>query len=156
MRREAWDKLEALQLRAKKPADDWDAAEKDKQDKITAIRTLLYTAAQIPADMTLEAVAETLELLERVEIDPALFGDLTGAVHVDRAQLPMLDGQHQETDEEQVTEGDECARWCYGAQPVQGRRIVTRVDAAVPSLPTNRSKYIPEGTSASKRVVPGE
>lgn len=89
VRREAWDKLEALQLRAKKPADDWDAAEKDKQDKITAIRTLLYTAAQIPADMTLEAVAETLELLERVEIDPALFGDLTDAAEKERTVARM-------------------------------------------------------------------
>ncbi len=89
VRREAWDKLEALQLRAKKPADDWDAAEKDKQDKITAIRTLLYTAAQIPADMTLEAVAETLELLDRVEIDPALFGDLTDAAEKERTVARM-------------------------------------------------------------------
>ena len=89
VRREAWDTLEALQLKAKKPADDWDAAEKAKQEKITAIRTLLYTAAQIPADMTLEAVAETLTLLDRVEIDPALFGDLTETAEKERSTAKL-------------------------------------------------------------------
>lgn len=92
VRREAWDALEKLQSKARAPLDTWEEAEKDRQTRITATRQLFHAAAQIPADMTLEVVSETLAGLDLVEIDPAVFGELAEAAENERkaAKLALI------------------------------------------------------------------
>lgn len=92
LRRDVWDALEKLQSKARAPLDAWEEAEKDRQTLITATRQLFHTAAQIPADMTLETASETLAALDRVEIDPAVFGELAETAENERkaAKLALI------------------------------------------------------------------
>lgn len=84
VRREAWDALEALQKKARAPYDAWETVEDARKAKINEVRTLFANACNMPADATLDDLAEMAEAVEAAEIDPAIFGDLRDNADAER------------------------------------------------------------------------
>ena len=85
VRRKLRDSLDGLRDKARAPLDAWEKEEEDRKEVVTSTRQLFATATHIPADMTIEAVDETLALLDRVSINPAVFGELTEPAEKERA-----------------------------------------------------------------------
>lgn len=84
VRRKLRTDLDALRDRARKPLTDWEAAEDDRKTKINEVRTLFADACDMPADATLEDLAEMSKAVEAAIIDPAIFGDLRDNADAER------------------------------------------------------------------------
>lgn len=76
VRREAWDKLEALQHKAKKPAADWDAKEDARKLYVTETRALYADAMRLPVDAGQAGVDAMVRQIEQRAIHPEMLAEL--------------------------------------------------------------------------------
>lgn len=76
VRREAWDKLEALQLKAKAPADAWDRKEDERKQYVTETRALYADAMRLPFGTTSADITDMVRKIETRAIHPEMLADL--------------------------------------------------------------------------------
>jgi len=84
--------LDDLRDKARKPLDDWEAAEQQRKGVITAAFERFAEGARVPLTATLKQVAGVRAEIEATTIDPAVFRDRTEeAERLKTAALELLD-----------------------------------------------------------------
>lgn len=95
LRRDVKEKLEALQAKARKPLDEWEAAEDRRLTIIRDTKQRLSECRTIPMGATTAKLAAVLESVRTLAFDPNIFQDNMEEMEADKAAtLAALETAH--------------------------------------------------------------
>lgn len=73
VRRDVRDKLDALAAEARKPLDEWENKEAERQDYIKTVMANIDTASNYPATATANEIRVGIEIMDAIEFDAEIF-----------------------------------------------------------------------------------
>lgn len=91
VRRDVREKLDALAVEARKPLDEWEAAEQDRQIKVAESMAFIENARDIDSEDTSETIQHRMDRIIELEFDADIFQDgLEIAVNAKSSAIEFL------------------------------------------------------------------